>query len=108
MNQLLEKSLEKITGRTNLSTGLSHPNDMNAAKEMFVRLHKAGEILLAKPIASWAEINGWKTKDAEELGSLAEQIGIGKNVRISDDPWWKENILEITRKQLNTVEVNMT
>ena len=95
MSPLVEKALEAIHSRTNVSTGLSHPNDMNAAKEMFKRLHEAGEILLAEEISSWAMMNGWSEKDAEELGALAQQIGMGKKVRISNGPWWKENILEI-------------
>lgn len=62
---------------------------------MFRRLHEADEILIAQEISTWAEMNGWREKDADELGALAEQIGMGKKVRISDGPWWKENILEI-------------
>ncbi len=95
MTTLVEKALEAITSRTNLSTGLSHPNDKNAAKEMFNRLHAAGEVLLAEEISSWASSNGWKQKDAEQLGALAQQIGMGKKVRVNDGPWWKEEILEI-------------
>jgi len=98
MTSLVEKALKSITERTNLSTGLTHPNDMNAAKEMFKRLHEAGEILLAQEISAWAQMNGWQEKDADELGALAQQIGMGKKVRISDGPWWKEDILEILMK----------
>lgn len=50
MTKLLESALKAITNRTNLSTGLSHPNDMNAAKEMFVRLNEADEKLDALEI----------------------------------------------------------
>lgn len=101
MSALLEKALEAIHRRTNVSTGLTHPNDMNAAKEMFTRLHAAGEILLAEEISAWAEMNGWQKKDAEQLGALAQQIGMGKKVRISDGPWWKDGILEILMKESN-------
>ncbi len=94
METVLLKALEAITSRTNLSTGLTHPNDMNAAKEMFKRLHLSGVTLLANEISSWAQMNGWGTKDAEELGELAQQIGMGKKVKIKDGPWWKEDILE--------------
>jgi hypothetical protein len=67
---------------------------MNAAKEMFLRLHQAGEILLASEIQAFAESTGWFHKDAEELGSLAQQIGMGKAARVSGGPWWKEDIIE--------------
>ena len=99
MPELLEKALEAIHRRTNVSTGLTHANDMNAAKEMFKRLHEGGEILLAEEISAWAEMNGWEKKDAEQLGSLAQQISMGKKVRIADGPWWEDDILDILMKQ---------
>jgi hypothetical protein len=94
MSPLVEETLKSINSRTNISTGLSHPNDMNAAKKMFFRLHEAGEILLASEIQSFAESTGWSTKDAEELGSLAQQIGMGKAPRVSGGSWWKDDIIE--------------
>ena len=94
METVLQKALEAITSRTNLSTGLAHPNDMNAVKEMFIRLHSSDVILLKNEISSWAQMNGWRTKDADELGALAQQIGMGKKVRITNGHWWKEDILE--------------
>lgn len=94
MSPIVERGLQAITNRTNLSTGLGHSNDMNAAKEMFVRLHQAGEVLLAQEIATWASGHGWKPKDAEELGQLGAQIGMGKKPRIKDGPWWKDDIIE--------------
>jgi hypothetical protein len=74
MSPIVEKGLDAITIRTNLSTGLAHPNDMNAAKEMFA-LHAAGEILLANEIEAWAAGNGWQTEDAAELGNWAPRLG---------------------------------
>ena len=94
MSPIVQKGLAAITDRTNLSTGLTHPNDMNAAKEMFVLLHKAGEILLANEIESYAAMNGWQPGDAEELGQLGAQIGQGKKSRIKDGPWFKEGLIE--------------
>ena len=94
MSPLVEEALKSINSRTNMSTGLSHPNDRNAAKEMFKRLHEAGEVLLANEIQSFAESTGWHTKHAEELGSLAQQIGMGKAAVVSDGPWWKEDIID--------------
>lgn len=70
------------------------------SKEMFTRLHIHGEVLLASEIESWASFNGWHAKDAAELGALAQQIGMGKKVRISRGPWWKENILELFQDEL--------
>jgi hypothetical protein len=100
MTPLVEKGLNAITIGTNLPSGLSYPSDMNRAKEMFVRLHKAGEKLLAAEISTWAKSNGWQAKDADELGALAEQIGKGEKVAIPDGPWWNENILELLMQNI--------
>ena len=94
MSPIVEKGLAAITNRANLSTGSAHPNDMNAAKEMFTLLHGAGEILLANEIESWAAGNGWQLKDAAELSELGAQVGMGKKPRIKDGPWWREDIIE--------------
>ena len=95
MTPLVEKALNAITIGTNLSTGLTYPSDMHRAKEMFLRLYRAGEKLSAAEISAWAKMNGWQTKDADELGVLGEQIGLGKSVQVPDGPWWNENILEL-------------
>ena len=78
MTPLLEEALKSINSSVNVSTGLTAPNDKNRAKELFKYLHKDGEILLANEIESWAVMNGWQKDDANELGSLAQQIGMGK------------------------------
>jgi hypothetical protein len=78
---------------------LTHSNDQNGAKEMFVLLHQAGEILLANEIESWAVTNGWQQEDAKGLGQLGAQIGMGKKPRIKDGPW-REDIIEQFRSKL--------
>jgi len=95
MTTLIKNALKAITNRTNLSTGLAHPNDMNAAKEMFVLLHQEGEKLDANEIQTWAIQNKWQYDDAKELGELADRIGKGSQVRIKNAPWWKKDIISI-------------
>lgn len=94
MMPIVEAALKAITNRTNLNTGFTHSNDMNAAKEMFARLHRAEIRLMAQEIGPWALMNGWHKQDANKLGELAQEIGNGKKVRISGGPWWKDDILE--------------
>jgi hypothetical protein len=101
MSPVVLKGLEAITSRTNLATGLTHPNDMNAAKEMFLLLHKAGEILLANEIESYGVTHGWQEEDAKELGQLGAQIGMGKAVRVSDGPWWREGLVDQWKAEAN-------
>jgi hypothetical protein len=101
MTLLVGRALESITGRTNLSSGLAHPNDMNAAKEMFKLLHEVGEILRGEEIRSWAVMNGWQERDAVELGALGQKIGISKRVRITDRHWWGDDILKVLMEKEN-------
>ncbi|MFH1919094.1 MAG: hypothetical protein ABIP48_04285 [Planctomycetota bacterium] len=84
------RALEAITRRTNLSTGLTHLSDRNAAKEKFLRLHQAGEPLRAREIEYWAGRHGWLPRDAADLGALAEAIGQGRRPRIRGGPYWAE------------------
>ncbi len=104
MNPILERALELITERTNLSTGLTHPNDKNAAKEMFIRLRDEGIDLRATEITIWAVSNGWQSNDARELGVMAQQIGMGQNMRVINGPWWKPNIIDIIRRDIENNE----
>ena len=92
MSKLVEKALELLTQTVNLSTGISHFADEDAAKDLFLRLHKKKEILLKAEIESWAIQHGWQPRHAEELGSLAQQIGEGKKVRLSrkESPWLED------------------
>jgi hypothetical protein len=94
MSPVVEKALEAITARTNLCTGLTHPNDLNAAKEMFQLLRLAGEVLDARDIASWAWAHGWQLTDAKELGRLGQRIGSGRTPKVQNGPWWPGNIIE--------------
>jgi hypothetical protein len=92
MTTALRNALEALTKAVTLATGLTHSNDKNRAKETFKILHDNGEILLKQEIEAWALCNGWMAQDADQLGSLAQQIGEGKKVTIENGPWWIENI----------------
>ena len=94
MSPIVSKGIEQITAQTNLKTGLKHGNDMNRAKEMFTLLHKAGEVLSRDEIEALARTKGWQPEDAKELGELGERIGNGRRVRITDGPWWNQDIVK--------------
>ena len=87
MNQTIERALESLTNGVNLSTGIAHHNDIAKAIDAFMLLHEHGEILLKEEIKSWASQNGWKEKDADQLGSLAQQIGEGKGNYQNREVW---------------------
>jgi hypothetical protein len=92
MSSTVSNAIDKLSNIVNLATGLVHPNDLNKAKELFLILHQNGEILLKNQIVGFALAKGWSAEDADELGSLAQQIGEGKAANVAGGPWWKEDI----------------
>lgn len=94
MTNLLMKALNAINSRVNVRTGLSHPLDECAVKEMFIMLYKEGEILDATEIYSWASQNGWDTDNAKQLSKLAEKIATGRKVQIRYKNRWRKDIIE--------------
>ena len=93
MELIIKNALSDLTSSVNLATGIGHPNDENRAKKTFKLLHDHKVILLKPEIVAWCLANGWTEEYADELGSLAQQIGEGKNVKISGE-WWVANIIE--------------
>ena len=67
---------------------------MNKARALFKILHAKGEVILKSEVVAAAVSDGWTSADADELGSLAQQIGEGKNPRVTDGPWWAADIFE--------------
>jgi hypothetical protein len=67
----LEAELRSLSVRVNLSTGLSHPLDLKAAKEMFRGLNEAAVSYEPNKVRSWALRNGWRPDFAEDLYDLA-------------------------------------
>lgn len=103
MSPLVREALKSLTIRVNLATGLSHYSDESAAKEIFKLLHKEGESLVAYEITRWAITNGWKTKDAELLGLLAEKIGHGGKVVVRNKNQWREDIITQLKVRANNL-----
>lgn len=94
MTTTVEKAIKMLSSTVNVSTGLLHPNDMNKARELFSILHRKGELLTKSEVSQAAISNGWSSENADELGSIAQQIGEGKSARVVDGPWWKSDIYE--------------
>ena len=69
----IEEKLISLTNRINLSTGLSHPADLKAAKEMFRQLKDEALPYEPKMLRSWALRNKWRPDFAEDLYEMAEK-----------------------------------
>lgn len=94
MSAIINEAIKTLSGSVNITTGLNHPNDMNKARELFKILHDMGEVILKSDVASAALAKGWSSDDADELGSLAQQIGEGKKPRVTGGPWWAADIYD--------------
>lgn len=75
-------ALRSLTLRVNLSSGLSHPMDFDAALLTFKRLRDSRIHFDGDQIEIWAMSNGWASSDASELGALARDIASGKSRRL--------------------------
>lgn len=106
MSPLVLEALKAITMRTNLSSGLAHPNDKAAAVQMFEILHNANESLDPNEIYSWSLRNGWNSEGAEDLRDVAVGVNNGKRHRIDRNPYWKSNILEILRGKTEEIRIS--
>jgi hypothetical protein len=68
-----EQSLTSLSRGINLSTGLAHPSDKEAAKRMFSKLKSDGHYIAPEDIRLWAIKNGWESRHADDLGKLASK-----------------------------------
>jgi len=94
MTSIIEESIRRLNTIVNVSAGLAHPSDMNKAAELFSVLHQNGVILLKAEVENVAMAQGWNSQHADELGSLAQQIGEGKSANISGGPWLSADIYD--------------
>ena len=69
----LEKALLRLTHSINLSTGLSHPNDMRDAKTMFSVLRDQGVTCDPAEVRIWAARHEWHPRHLDELEQMAKR-----------------------------------
>ena len=94
---VVETALEFITHRVNLSTGLSHPSDKEAAISLFRQLYASGERWDAQSIREWALQNNWGPKGADDLSDIAQKIMDRRKIRGPKHSVWADDILEQIR-----------
>lgn len=91
---VVEKAMESLTSRVNLSTGLSHPLDHDAAVGAFRALRRAGHGWTGSEIQAWAIGHGWSDRHARKLRDIADRIGAGRVVR-SRSGGWRPDIVAV-------------
>jgi hypothetical protein len=91
---VVEKAMQSLTSRVNLSTGLGHPLDHDAAVGAFRALRRAGHRWTGDEIQAWAVAHGWTDRHARQLRGIAERIAAGRTVR-SRGRGWREDIVAV-------------
>ena len=97
-NPVVEEALKGLTSSVNLSTGLGHPSDHDAAVWTFRALKDAGETFVPDEVRAWAAAHNWRLKDAAELAEIAQKVIDGKQIRTRSRPW-KADIVDHWRER---------
>lgn len=98
-NLVVVEALKTLTRTVNLSTGISHPSDRQAAIDLFQRLREAGEHFSPSEVRAWlVSQGGWRPQDADQVKSIAESILAGKRLR-GGGRFWADNIVEQWRSR---------
>ncbi|ENM4049380.1 DUF1889 family protein [Vibrio cholerae] len=91
----IEKAVvEQISKRVNVSTGLAHPLDESAAKELLKEMYARGYSFDSAEIISQAIANNWSSSDAKDLANVAEKISSGKRVVIKHKNCWNPDVFD--------------
>lgn len=98
-NPVVVEALKTLTQTVNLSTGISHPSDRQAAINLFHRLREAGEQFNPSEVRAWlVSQGGWSPQDADQVRSIAESILAGKRLK-GGGRFWADNIVEQWRSR---------
>jgi len=89
-NPVVEAAMRSLTMAVNLSTGLSHPSDKEAAVQTFRLLRDAGEGFQPSEVQAWAVRNGWRPRHARELAEVAQAIIDRRPIRGGRQRWRKD------------------
>lgn len=96
-NPVVAQALRSLTSSVNLSTGLGHPSDHDAAVWTFRALKDAGETFSPEEVRAWAAAHNWRLKDAAELADIAQKVIDGKRIKTRSRSW-KSDIVDYWRE----------
>lgn len=93
---VVEAALVDLTVLVNLTTGLGHPSDRDAAVSLFRILKDGGYSWDPAEVRAWAASHGWGVKGAKELEHVASAVREGRRIR-GGRRMWREDILDLWR-----------
>lgn len=81
---VLERTMEALSKRVNISTGITHPSDKQTAIALLLALKEVGAPFSSDEVRVSLRQRGWDPKDANSVGDLAERILGGARIRCND------------------------
>lgn len=98
-NSIIDKALDMLIKRVNSASGLSHPNDRDAAIDIFRVLKKNNYKIDPEYVKIFAFRNKCPAEFANNLYEIAKKIQEGKNVKKHSTEFsWNENIIQQLEK----------
>jgi hypothetical protein len=99
LDPVVTAGLKTLTRMANMSNNLAGSLDRRDAVATLQTLKNAGYRLPPDPVYGWAVANGWPTRGAERLRSLAADFEAGKRPRLKGAYPFRPNILDIWRRE---------
>lgn len=91
----IEKEVvKKLSSRINTSTGLAHPLDESAVKEILKEMVNRGHTFDPATFKAEAVSAGWEPRHAESIAKLAGEISNGKRVVIKHKDRWNPDVFD--------------
>ena len=91
-NPVVERALQRLTERVNLSTGIAHKLDRDKAVHLFRILKRNREEIDFDELPCWFVAQGWRSNHADELTQMARDIYAGKRIQAGTNPWGGQTI----------------
>jgi len=99
-DKIVEKAINALTKRINISSGLSHPMDKDAAIDILILLKAEGHLFSAEEIKILAQRNGWGSTGANDLYEITQKIISGKKPRkYSKHFSWNNDFIKVLSEQ---------
>lgn len=79
LNPVVQRAMAALTSRINTNSGLSDPEDRDAAVGILESLRSAGEDFEPESVAAWASLNGWTPKGVAQIRLVANDVMSAKD-----------------------------
>lgn len=99
-NAVVGRALITLTNGINLSTGLHHPSDRNAAIQLLRMLRDSGEEFDPAAIRAWALRNGWSPDGANDLRDVAQAVLDRRPIRGGKEQHWRPDLIDRLRDEV--------